>query len=224
MRGERAVFLAVLVGLASFAAPGANLPRDPRDVPMAARLEFTRAKADLDGDGVPEGIVLVSALTGEKDATRGSEVILGLVDARAGGDRGPLTWARHVMQETGQPAHGGDITAVDLDGDGRSELILTWNRSLSARKVERWAEIYGGDPRAPRRIWEGWWERDTRRDPQTPAGDREWVRREVDYGATRREAGRALVLRKIHGMAAGRALEPPREAPERIDVPLRGGA
>ena len=199
-----------------------RLPEDPRDVPREAQLTVTEARADLNGDGNQEVLLAVNALTGETDPARGSEVIFGIAATPTAAERGKLLWSRHVMAETGQAAHDGELTAVDLDGDGRSELILTWDRSLSSTRVERWCEIYTvADTASPRKVWEGAWEKDTRRDKDTPEAKREWMRREVDYGATRRGAGQAIVLKKVQAVEGGVKIDPPRVESEWVKVALR---
>ena len=200
----------------------ATVPPDPRQVPVAARMNYTRSSADLDGDGVPETLVIVTAITREKDPAKGTEVIVGVIEGKAPADKGALLWSRHLVAVTGRPAHGGDLQALDIDGDRRNELILTWDRSLSAEKVDRWGEVWVFDDLArPRRVWEGQWELDTRKDPDTPVASREFMKRTIDYGATRKAAGRAIVFSKSIGMTAGRALSPPRSVSERVDVGLR---
>lgn len=221
---HRAALLFVALGLSPIALSSRadTLPADPRDVEKGRQLGFTRTSSDLDGDRHPEGIVLVNALTGERDPARGSEVILAITAPEVDGKPGKLLWARHVMRDSRQPAHDGEVTAVDLDGDGASELILTWDRSLTDKATDRWGEIYTvRDPLVPQRVWEGPWERDTRRDPTVREGDREWFRREIDFAATRKEAGRALVFKKKYTVIAGVALAAPKLVPERIAVSLR---
>ena len=199
-----------------------TVPPDPRQVPVAARMNYTRSSADLDGDGVAETLVIVTAITREKDPAKGTEVIVGVIAGKVPADKGALLWSRHLVAVTGRPAHGGDLQALDIDGDRRNELILTWDRSLSAEKVDRWGEVWVFDDLArPRRVWEGQWELDTRKDPETPVGSREFMKRSIDYGATRKAAGRAIVFSKSYGMTAGRALNPPRLVAERVDVGLR---
>ncbi len=211
-----AIFLACAGGLVL-----AGLPRDPRDVPRVAELTVTRTVTDLDGDGRREGVILVVALTGEKDPARATEVLLGTWDASAG-EKGELLWSRHVVAETGQPAHDGEMEILDLDGDGQQEIVLSWNRGLRPGLVDRWAEIWTvPDPRHPVKVWEGPWGRDTRLDRETPAGRKESFQREIDYGATRAAKGRALVFRDTWRMIAGKVLDPPRVTTKRVEVLLR---
>ena len=208
--------------MAASAAKTPRLPDDPRDVPREAQLNVVVAKADLNGDGTQEFLYNVNALTGESDPAKGSEVIYGVALAGVGSERGPLLWVRHVMAETGRPAHDGELAVVDFDGDGRSDLLLTWDTSLSANRVERVAEVYTfADPANPRRVWEGWWETDTRRDQDTPESARTFVRRDVDLGATRRAAGKTLVLRKTTTVENGRRLDKPRVEKESFAVSMR---
>jgi len=212
----------LLVSLALAGKGAAQLPEDPREIPREAQLTSTRTRADLDGDGRPEGLLLVNSLTGSQQKARASEVVLGVYSE---GDEGGLLWVRHVMRDTGRPAHDGELMALDLDGDGASELILTWDSSLTAEKVERWAEIYTtSDTARPRKIWEGAWVRDTRRDPATGENARELFRREIDYAATRKAAGRAIVFRKVHRMIAGKTIDPAKTVTERVEVSLRWSA
>ena len=223
---KTAVLLAVVLvvaGIAGYAlARKAGLPVDPRDIPVKAQLSSTRTHADLDGDGVAETLLLVNALTGEEQPERASEVVLAIIGAAADGSRGDLSWTRHVMAGTGHPAHDGELAAIDLDGDGGSEVILSWDRSLSATRVDRWAEIYAvDDPRRPRKVWEGSWLRDTRRDPATPAAEREWFQCEIDYGATRKARGLEIVLRETYKVTGGVLLQAPRTSLRRVGVRLR---
>ncbi len=213
---------AAVAAVLSVSGKPLTLPVDPRDVPREAQLTVTEAHADLDGDGKAEVILVVNALTGDSDPIRGSEVIFGVAEGVPAPARGRLLWSRHVVAETGKAAHDGEIAAVDLDGDGKSELILTWDQSLSADRTERWGEIYVmSDLSRPRRVWEGSWERDTRSDPETPAAQREWFRRDIDYGATRRAAGQSIVFRKIQAMQGGVRIDPARVESEWVNVALR---
>ncbi len=214
--------LSVLVATPAAKKSAPRLPDDPRDIPYEARLLFTKSKADFNGDGRSEGIVIVSALTGKDKPEEATEVIVAIVGPSVGEERGPLLWVRRVSAATGMPARGGEITAVDLDGDGGAELVLTFERSLREGAVDRWAEIYAIDELTrPRRIWEGAWRRDTRRDKTTPEGEREWFEREIDYGSTRKQAGRALILETRYGMLAGKILSPKKVVKERVDARLR---
>jgi hypothetical protein len=205
------------------AGRGAGLPEDPRDVPTKAMLSQVRSEADLDGDGHKEELWLVNALTGAKEPGEATEVILGVVAGRAPeGKRADLLWSRHVSRETGEPAHHGELTALDLDGDGGAELLLTWSQSLEASVRERWAEIYAIDPPfRPRRVWEGIWQRDTTRKEGLPPEQQHRFKREIDYGATRAAAGVAIVFEKTVYVAAGRELEPPKQSQQRVAVQLR---
>ncbi|HHN75560.1 MAG TPA: hypothetical protein ENK10_10055 [Acidobacteria bacterium] len=198
--------------------PAPSLPADPAQIPVEAQLSSTRLRADLDGDGRREVLRLVNALTGADAVEKGSEVALAVYSE----DGKTLLWKRYVMQETGAPAHDGELTAADLDGDGGSELILSWDRSLVADRIDRWAEIYAvDDPRRPRRVWEGSWERDTRRDAATPQAEREWFQCDIDYGATRRLAGRAIVLLKKVRARGGVMLDPPQVSRSTVSLRLR---
>ncbi|GEM_PF-4246593 len=229
MHRPRTVFLLVL--LLAFLAGGASarqerrLPRDPRAVPQGAILTKTTVRADLDGDGRSEGLVLVNALTGSKSSAQATEVIFGVVSlggSQAGRGDGELIWVRHLMSETGKPARNGEMMSLDLDGDGAWEVILTWDRSEVADEVNRWAEIYAVDEvRAPRKVWEGPWERDNRRSAKTGSAETFWFQREVDFGATRRAAGRRIVFRKVQRVLAGQSLNPPEVVVETADVRLR---
>lgn len=202
--------------------PAATLPDDPRQVERGRQLTLTKSKADVDGDRHPETLILVNAMTGETDPARATEVILGVAGPDQGKAPGLLLWARHVARDTARPAHDGEVEAVDLDGDGASEVVLSWDRSLSDKGVDRWCEIYSlKDPVAPRKVWEGQIERDARREPQAKPEDKLWMRREFDYSATRKEAGKAIVFSTRRTLASDKPGNPPAVALERIEVPLR---
>lgn len=221
-----ALVVALTIPVASgvvMAGDGSRLPEDPRDVPTEAVLSQVRSEADLDGDGFKEQLWLVNALTGAREPAEATEVILGVVAGRGPeGERPDLLWSRHVSRETGRPAHHGELTALDLDGDAGAELILTWSRSLDEKVVERWAEIYAIDPpMRPRRVWEGIWRRDTTRKEGLPPDRQHRFTRQIDYGATRSAAGVAIVFEKIVHVAAGRKLDPPKRSQQRVAVQLR---
>lgn len=213
----------LLVGFSLAAKRAPQLPDDPRDVPREAQLTMTKTKADLDGDGHNEELLLVNALTGNKDPAKASEVIVGVVAPQTNkGRRGALLWSMRISQQTGAAAHNGNIEILDLDGDGNSEMVLSWDRSVRGESVSRWAQIYAmKSPASPSMVWEGVWEQDTRRDTQISATDKEWFERSIDYSGTRKAAGRAIVFRKIHKVIAGKTLEPPRVVSERVAVALR---
>jgi hypothetical protein len=202
---------------------GTVLPKDPRDVPTEAVLSQVRSRADLDGGGVKEELWLVNAVTGRRAPAEASEVIFGVVAGRGEGEeRAELLYSRHMAAATGEPAHHGELMAIDLDGDGGSEVLLTWSRSVDETVRERWAEIYAFDPPLePRRVWEGYWLRDTTDQKGLPPEQRHHFRREIDYGATRGAAGVAIVFEKTVLVAAGQRFEPPKTTRERIAVRLR---
>ncbi len=222
MRRLVVIVLVVLGVGTTIARKAVHLPADPRDIPVEAQLSATRTQVDLDGDGQREQLILVNALTGRADPRQATEVILAIARLDEGGQRGQLLWVRRVAQETDAPAHSADLMAVDLDGDGGSEILLTWDRSLRASARERWGEVYAVDELArPRRVWEGVWEINTSRDPETPAAERRWFQREVDFGATRRLAGRAILFRNKQRVIAGQPLKEAKITAERVDVRLR---
>jgi hypothetical protein len=222
---------AALAGAALCAAPqtlarsgdGTILPKDPRDVPTEAVLSQVRSHADLDGDGVKEELWLVNAMTGRREPAEASEVIFGVVEAQGEGEeRADLLYSRHMAAATGAPAHHGELMAIDLDGDGGSEVLLTWSRSVEETVRERWAEIYAFDPPfEPRRVWEGYWLRDTTDQKGLPPEQRHHFQREIDYGATRSAAGVAIVFEKTVFVAAGQRFQPPKTTQQRIAVRLR---
>jgi len=200
----------------------APLPEDPRRVPNNLRLGVTESRADLDGDRSREGLVLVEALTGSEDPARATEVILGIVGNPGAKGEGRLLWSRHVARETGGPAHSAEITAVDLDGDGGSELILTWDRALDAESRDRYAEIWVADgPGRMRKVWEGRWEVDTRRTSTVPRAERVRYQTRIDFGATRRLAGRGIVFERVYTMIEGQTLGEPKIVREQVAVRLR---
>lgn len=203
-------------------APTGTLPVDPRDVPREMLLSIVETKGDITGGNPPKVLILVNALTGNEDPAKAGEVMFGIAEPGSGKERGALLWSFRIAEKTGLPAHDGEMTVVDFDGDGRSEILLIWDRSISGENRDRWAAIYSAtDPTKPRKVWEGSWERDTRRDSAVPQNRREWFRREVDFGATRREAGKALVFRKTQYVEGGQKLDPPRVEPEWVTAPLR---
>lgn len=198
------------------------IPSDPRDVPNESILARTESESDIDGNRVKEGLILVNVLTGATAPGAASEVILGVIGPARGKERGPLLWVRHVAKDTGKPAHGGEISAVDLDGDGASELVLTWDRSLQDGVRDRFCEIWVADgPDRLRKVWEGPWEVDTRRDDKRPVSERQRFETAIDFGATRALAGKGVVLTRTHTVIAGETLAAPRVVREELALRLR---
>lgn len=216
------VLIPILAAAALAAREPKPLPADPRDVDAGAILARTEAEADLDGDREKEGLVLVEVLTGERDPARAAEVILGVIGRARGKERAPLLWSRQVARETGLPAHGGEIAAVDLDGDGGSEIVLTWDRAVVDGQRDRFGEIWACDgPGRFRKVWEGVWEQDTRRDEKRAVSERMRFETTIDYGATRAMAGRGLVLVRTYTVVAGQTLSEPKVTRDEVAARLR---
>jgi hypothetical protein len=80
--------------------------------------------ADLDGDGSDELIIGVRDDLDQKDHRRGVRIYKAL-------DERGTKWARHIIDNGGMACE--DLAAVDLDGDGRIDIVAVGRQTHNAR-------------------------------------------------------------------------------------------
>jgi hypothetical protein len=194
---------------------------DPLAVETRWVISRTLLSTDLDGDGAQEQVVLVNRLTGQRERTAAMDVLLGIY--RGSGDEGALLWSRSILRATGGPCHGGEVTLVDLEGNGPPELFLSYSVSAAPDRYQRRGELFRWENGAVRKVWSGILALDTSRDETTPPAERTRFERELDLPRTLASRGRTLFLTKRIHVAAGMELPTPRTIGESAPLPPRHG-
>jgi hypothetical protein len=194
---------------------------DPLSVEIRWVISRTLLSADLDGDGVQEQVVLVNRLTGKREKAAAMDVLLGIY--RGSGDEARLLWSRSILQATGGPCHGGEVTLADLEGNGPPELLLSYSVTMDPARYQRRGELFRWEDGTVRMVWQGVLALDTSRDEGTPPAERTRFERELDLSRTLASRGRTLFLSKRIHVAAGVELPTPRTIEESAPLPPRNG-
>jgi hypothetical protein len=199
----------------SAADPGA----DPRSLKGGRVLGRTLMTADVDGDGDKEQVVLVNWVSGKKDVREAFDILLAIY--RSPEDPGPPLWTRSVLEESGGPCHHGDLALADIEGNGASEIWVTYGASGREEAREKRGELYRWETGGARLIWAGVLERDNTRDPETPDSEKEMFKRQPDLAKTLGARGRSIFFEKTVRVAAGVELPTPRVIAESAPLPPR---
>jgi len=204
----------MLLATGSWAAPR---PVDPLALPAGAVIARTLLSGDVTGGPERESVALVEYLATERKE-QGVGLVLGVYAGEGSARR--LLWSRDYSLLSGGFAAGGTLSLLDLDGDDRPEIIVTWHRRDRADVVEESAEILraAGDGFEP--VWNGTMKVDTSTAQDVPEKNREHYLREIDVGKTVRTHGGLIYFRKMVTMAAGIPIDPPREVEESFPLGL----
>jgi hypothetical protein len=163
-------------------------------------------------------VALVTHMTGKRDEADAVNVRLevfrrGAVDLES-------LYARDYGKENGGYVGRGELSALDLDGDGLHEIMVSYDFAKDRLVQDRRAEVLARDGSAFRIAWSGSIQYDaTRAARGVPADRRDRFTRELDIPATLRTRGASLVFRKTTIAVAGERLAEPRVTVEAF--PLR---
>ncbi len=160
--------------------------------------------------GEPKQVVAaVTYMTGKKDKADAVNVRLE-VFATSGGTLTSI-YSRDLGSENGGYVGRGELEIVDLNGDGVSEIIITYDNYRDTLVQERRGEVLLYGVNGFERVWDGLMKYDaTRAARSVPAERRDRYRREVDVVETLRTKGDALVMKKTMIAVAGERLEHPK--------------
>ncbi len=129
-------------------------------------------------------------------------------------------YSRDFGKETGGLVGRGDVELVDLDGDGTSEIVVSYDAFSSPLVNRRAGEVVVRESAGFRVAWNGDMEYDaTRAARDVPVERRDRFVRKLDPAATLRTHGITLFMTKKMIAVAGERLAEPREIRETF--PLR---
>jgi hypothetical protein len=163
--------------------------------------------ADLDGDGEPEILALSAGPAGGQNTLRAFSI-----------KTGKELWNQTVGTFYDQSESGGPVSdlplIVDLDGDGRSEVVVADNGSMSPLSGYRGVKLLDGASGQPR------WRRPMRPDTKADDGLTEVIAApDLDGDSTRD----LVTVSVFEGKNPSTSPGPPREEPERVYVDALSG-
>ena len=219
MLSRLSVVAAILVPLAGLAraesgpAVYAALGLKARDV-----LNGTVLTAQVLPGTSKQVVALVTCFTGKRDDAEAVNVRLAVFQKN--GENLESVYSRDFGKENGGYVGRGELTLVDLDGDGVSEIVVTYDNLKDRLIVERRGEILSHEPPGFRVVWSGAMEYDaTRAARELPSERRDRFIRRIDIPATLKTRGLTLLMTKRVIAVAGERLAEPQEAREAF--PLR---
>jgi hypothetical protein len=163
-------------------------------------------------------VTVVTFFTGQRDQAGAVNVRLEVF--RREGDRLVSAYSRDLGRERGGYVGQGDLQLVDLDRDGRSEIVLTYDDLRHPLIQQRIGEVIVHDEPGFRTAWTGPVKYDaTKAAREVPAERRDRYERELDVAATLRSQGVTLFFNKTVIAVAGERLTEPKVVQETF--PLR---
>jgi hypothetical protein len=163
-------------------------------------------------------VAVTTYFTGKKDEARGVNVRLDVYRRDAGALVSVYT--RDYGAENGGYVGRGELELVDLDSDGVSEIVVTYESSKEKLVRERKGEVLVRDPSAFRVAWAGSMELDaTQAVRDVPVERRDSLRRKLDLASTLKTRGITLFFTKTMIAVAGEKLPQPQSVQETF--PLR---
>jgi hypothetical protein len=166
----------------------------------------------LPGDA-KQVVALVTYFTGKKDEANAVDVRLEVY--RKDGDALVSAYSRDYGRENGGFVGRGEIELVDLDGDGVSEIVVSYDQLGSPLVQRRAGEVIVHDPAGFRVAWSGDLEYDaTRAARDVPQERRDRFVRTLDPAATIRTKGITLFMTKKMIAVAGERLPEPKSVRE----------
>jgi hypothetical protein len=158
-------------------------------------------------------VAVTTYFTGKKDEARGVNVRLDVYRRDAGALVSVYT--RDFGVENGGYVGRGELELVDLDSDGVSEIVVTYDSSKEKLVRERRGEVIVRDPSAFRVAWAGAMELDaTQAVRDVPVERRDSFRRKLDLASTLKTRGITLFFTKTMIAVAGEKLPQPQSVQE----------
>ena len=166
-------------------------------------------------------VAMVTYITGKKEEADAVGVKLAVL--RREGDKLRAVYERDFAAENKGYVGRGEVELVDLDGDGRSEIMATWDNVRSKVIEERRGEVILMNGDAFVVAWAGAMSYDsTKAAREVPADRRDRYVRKIDFKGTMRTRGVTLFMTKSVTHVAGERLPEPRSVQETF--PLRAPA
>ncbi|MBZ5638686.1 MAG: hypothetical protein LAO51_08000 [Acidobacteriia bacterium] len=163
-------------------------------------------------------VAMVTYFTGKKDDASAVDVRLEVF--RKDGNALVEVYSRDFGNENGGFVGRGDLELLDLDGDGVSEIVVSYDQLSNPLVQRRSGEVIVHEPSGFRVAWTGDLEYDaTRAARDVPQDRRDRFVRKLDPGATIRTHGITLFMTKKVIAVAGERLPEPKEVKETF--PLR---
>lgn len=218
MRPPTLLLLPLLLGAAPASGPPgqAEIYRAMGIRPEAV-LNGSILQARVVEGGARQTVAIATYLTGKKEEA--DAVGVKLVVFEAGGGLKPV-YERDFAKENGGYVGRGEIQLVDLDGDGVTEILPSWDNVRSKVIDERRGEVLLREGGAFKAGWAGELKYDaTRAAREIPEERRDRFEREIDIPATLKTRGITLFCTKKVIALAGQRLTEPRIVRETF--PLR---
>jgi hypothetical protein len=158
-------------------------------------------------------VAVTTYFTGKKDEAHGVNVRLDVWRR----DAASLVslYTRDFGAENGGYVGRGELELVDLDNDGVSEIIVTYDNSKEKLVQERRGEVIVREPAAFRVAWAGSMELDaTQAVRDVPAERRDRFQRKLDLPSTIKTRGITLFFTKTMIAVAGEKLPQPQTVQE----------
>lgn len=158
-------------------------------------------------------VALVTYLTGKRDDAGAVNVRLEIFNRD--GEALESLYSRDYGKENGGYVGRGELELVDLDGDGASEIVVTYDNAKNRVVDERRGEVLLHEAGGFRSAWSGSMLYDaTRAARELPVERRDRFTRKLDPAQTRRTHGASLVFVKTTIAVAGERLAEPKTATE----------
>lgn len=163
-------------------------------------------------------VCVVTYFTGKKDPAEAVNVRMGVF--RRSGDELVSIYRRDFGEEQGGHVANGDLELLDVDRDGLSEIVVSYDNFKQPLVEQRNCEVLVREGEAFRAAWTGPVEFDaTKAARGVPQERRDRFTREFDWVKTMRTRGVTLFVKKEMIAVAGERLDQPKIVEETF--PLR---
>jgi hypothetical protein len=221
--GSSRLLVALLGGMLLLCPAGARADTAVRayralGIEPAEVLTGTVLSARVVAGEAKQVVCMTTYFTGASDKAKALNVRLGVFVDRAG--ELVTLYSRDFGKENAGHVAAGDLQVVDLDMDGVSEIVASYESHEDPLIQQRLGEVILYDDGGFRTAWSGPLRYDaTKAARDVPRERRDRFEREIDYGNTLRTRGVTLFMRKKVVAVAGEPLGQPKIVEETF--PLR---